>query len=171
MPNGPDRVDLVYTSETSYDVVSVANASSYIWEIEPSFAGSLVDNGTVTTVTWSPEYLGNVSIRIKALNACGESVWSVDKVTFVDNTTGVTSYDAAKDIVLYPNPNNGIFFIQSSEPLSRVILFDQVGKPISEVNTPTDGFEYNYSSLPVGVYFVHVTIKKTTTIKKIVITH
>jgi len=83
---------------------------------------------------------------------------------------GVETLAEIQQLNIYPNPSNGVFFIQSSEILSRVILFDRIGKSISEINSPDDKFEYNYSHLPVGVYFVHIIGGKTT-VKKIVITH
>jgi hypothetical protein len=168
MPTGPDAVDLVYVTETSYSILPVAYASAYLWEIEPATAGSLLSNGTVLTVTWDPEYLGNASIRAKAINDCGESLWSVDKVTFVDNTTDVASYDVAKDIVLYPNPSDGMITVTGISNFDKIELFGSLGSSLKTIYTKGQNeLLINLSGIRPGVYYLRLSGKSRVIVKRI----
>ena len=170
-PVGPDTVDVANTSNSVYTTTITAYASSYVWELMPSNAGTISGTDIVGTIDWNQNYLGLAYIKVKAVNGCGESVWSSEKTTFVDNTTGISNYDAPIDVVLYPNPNNGEFYIKSSEILSEVILFDQMGKLISKFQKPDENQKFDYSQLNPGVYFVHIVGFKMNVVKKIIITH
>ena len=169
MPIGPDTIDLNTIIFTEYTTTATIAASSYIWELTPASAGTISGIDTIGTVTWNPTYLGTATIKVKAVNTCGESSWSTEKHTFVDNTTGIPSYGSLH-IDLYPNPNNGIFSIRSSEKISRVMIFEQLGKPIAEIEQPDMLFVYDYSHLPVGVYIVHIVSTTKIVVKKIIIT-
>jgi hypothetical protein len=169
MPIGPDTVDLYTVIFTEYTTTATIAASSYIWEITPASAGTISGTDTIGTVTWNPTYLGTVTIKVKAVNGCGESSWSADKHTFVNNTTGIPSHESLQ-IDIYPNPSNGIFSIRSSEDILWFRIFQQLGKPIDEIERPDMLSVYDYSSLPVGVYIVHIVSSTKTIVKKIIIT-
>jgi len=168
-PVGPDTVDLKSITSSVYTTNSAATGDSLVWEIAPTSAGVITWLANTATVIWNPNYLGLAYIKVKAINNCGSSSWSAEKITFVDNTTGIIQYEAIS-IVLYPNPNQGIFFIKSSENISKIIIFEQIGKAIAEVQNPDENFKYDYSELPVGVYFVRIMGEKFNVVRKIIIT-
>ena len=166
-PNGNDSVD-IKTVVSSVYTTSASPADSLVWDITTS-AGTITWNGiTTATVYWNPNFMGTANIRVKSINSCGESQWSVEKHVFVDNTTGIEAYNPSS-IVLYPNPNNGGFFIKSSETLSKIIVFDQLGRTIAEFRYD-ELQKYDCTKLPNGVYFVHIMGAKISTIK-IIISH
>jgi hypothetical protein len=167
-PTGPDRVDLVYVSQSQYTAYAVANSDSYTWELSPANAGSINGTDTTASVTWNTSYLGNVTITVRSVNECGESGWSVGKTTEVDNTVGINEEEMF-NIVLYPNPNDGRFTIVSSEKISEVIITDMLGKQISKNQQPEIGFGYDFSYLPCGAYNVTMLIKRKYVVRKLIV--
>ncbi len=168
VPTGPDIVDLYYVSTSDYSTNPVNNAEYYIWVLEPSNMGTITGNGTSIVITWSG-VLGDCSLNVQAVNACGESNLSESLSIHVDNTVSVDDVEYDKTTI-YPNPNNGVFFIKSSEVLSELIVFDQMGKLISKIQKPDENQKFDYSQLSPGVYFVHIVSQKGIIVKKI-ITH
>ena len=165
-PNGQDSVDVKSVVSSVY-TTSASPADSLVWDITTS-AGVVTWTGiTTVTVIWNPNFMGTATIKVKALNSCGESPWSLEKHVFVDNTTGIVSYNEPRSIVLFPNPNNGEFFIKSNETLSKIIVFDQLGRTIAEFRYD-ELQKYDCTKLPNGVYFVHIMGTKITTIKFII---
>lgn len=55
---------------------------------------------------------------------------------------------------IYPNPTNGIFFIETEGIINDVTIFDIVGKQILKSNNK----EINLSNFEKGIYFVQVSI-------------
>jgi len=169
-PNGDDSVD-VKTVVSSVYTTFVSPADSVVWELIPTSAGVITWTGiTTATVIWNPNFMGTATIKVKALNSCGESQWSQEKTTFVDNTTGIMTY-ASIDAVIYPNPNDGLFFIRSSGPLSKVMIFDLTGNPIAEIVKPEKDHPFDYRQLPSGVYFVHIDGARINVVRVIVLYH
>ena len=168
LPSGPDRVDLVYVSQSQYTTAALANSDFYTWEISPANAGSINGTDTIATVTWNPSNLGNATIRVRSVNGCGESGWSEGKTTRVDNTVGITEPSEQTAILVYPNPNDGTFAIKSPQAINKVILMDALGKTIDEVIAPKPEHRYEYK-LAEGVYLVHVYIGEAEYVRKIVV--
>ena len=169
-PVGPDTVDLKSTVSSVFTTNSAFAATSFFWELQPTGAGVISGNDTVGTVAWNPNYLGLAHIRVKAMNGCGESQWSQDKITFVDNTTGVMTHTMF-DVMIYPNPNDGLFFIRSSEPLLKVRIFDITGNSIAQIVRPVKDYPFDYRQLPSGVYFVHIAGLKIDVVRSFILSH
>jgi hypothetical protein len=168
LPSGPDRVDLVYVSQSQYTAYAVANSDSYTWELSPANAGSINGTDTIATVTWNPNYLGNATINVRSVNGCGESSWSAGKTTRVDNTVRITEPNEQTAILVYPNPNDGRFAIKCPKAIDKVILMDAAGKTIDEVLAPKPNHRYEYK-LTEGVYLVHIYIGKAEYVRKMVL--
>jgi PKD repeat protein len=62
--------------DTEYAIVSVAGATSYVWQLLPVNAGTIVGSWTYGTVAWDPGFSGQATISAKAVNECGESSFS-----------------------------------------------------------------------------------------------
>ncbi|MEI6883897.1 MAG: choice-of-anchor tandem repeat GloVer-containing protein [Bacteroidota bacterium] len=167
MPSGPDTVNLSVVTYTDYTIAPVSGASSYSWLLLPTSAGVISGYGTTGTVTWNPAFLGLAQIRVVALNTCGESNYSAIKYTFADNVTGIAE-PGMSSAVIYPNPNDGSFYIRSEKKIDKVIIRDMIGRTIDEVNSPADGYRFNYTQSN-GTYFVQIFGKDSNIIRKIVI--
>ncbi len=60
----------VYTTQSG-------DALSYDWELDPSSAGLVLDDGfSSVTINWFNSFLGEANITVKAINPCGESTFS-----------------------------------------------------------------------------------------------
>jgi len=167
IPEGPDSVDLRVIESSDYIINSITSNDSYIWELSPVTAGNISGTDTIGTVIWNTNYLGFAFIRVKSVNSCGQSQFSNEKQTFVDNTTSIND-PSLSNVVIYPNPNDGSFWISSSEKITKVTLYNGTGKRLKEIHQPDKNFLFK-NKLPDGTYFVEVQIKKKVFLKKIVV--
>jgi hypothetical protein len=158
-PTGPDIVDLRNTLTSSYSTTGTAGASAYNWEISPANAGTIDGSSMMATVTWNGSFLGNASIRVKAVNDCGEGNWSVVKQTNVINTTGIQEVSKASSIQIYPNPSNGHFTVELNGEKETAILklLDATGKEVYKEEVNNKGINTFKLNLRTGVYFLIVT--------------
>jgi len=156
-PLGPDSVDVKNEPVSEYTTPSAPNAVSCQWELTPAAAGAITGSYMVGTVTWAPNYLGLAHIRVKAGNGCGESSWSAEKTTFVDNTTG-TAVRVNPGFAISPNPTDGYFWLYTSPSYAagaKVLILDMHGIILTE--TLLCASEKQFFSLkdnPPGIYFV-----------------
>jgi len=167
-PIGPDTVDMKYISESQYIIVAVENATSYIWVLSPENAGTISGSGITANVVWNFDFLGDAFIRVNAVNACGESDWSTEKQTFVENTIGIDSKPDC-DLVVYPNPVSGnnltisfCFVIKSIE------IIDMKGITLISRYPESDNYNLTHQ-LTSGVYFIKVVYNDGMIVKKIVV--
>ena len=81
-PTGPTELCGGYTGYT-FTTSSVAGASDYSWAIDPVSAGTVTPNGNSATVDIDPSYSGNLDIKVRADNQCGDGIWSQALATTV----------------------------------------------------------------------------------------
>jgi hypothetical protein len=76
------------------------------------------------------------------------------------NISGVEEWNKNKgQIVIYPNPGNGIFSLQTESEISTVEIVDMLG----EIVYSSGNFSSNridISNRPKGIYFIRVEDKK-----------
>jgi len=53
---------------STYTIPAVSGATSYIWTITPSGAGSITPSGTSATIDWNNTYTGTVTLEVAAIN-------------------------------------------------------------------------------------------------------
>lgn len=83
-PAGPSAVcgDGSYT----YTTQSVPYAETYDWEVSPATAGTMVGTGTTATFEAGNTWSGSYTIKVRAVNNCGNGPWST-------NFTGTLSHN------------------------------------------------------------------------------
>jgi hypothetical protein len=162
-PAGPDTIDLQFTPTSDFTIPEIPAATSYLWELTPLNSGSISGTGTTGTVDWNPNYLGTATVRVKAFNQCGESAWSEEKQTLVDNTTSAPGLSVPALPEIYPNPNNGRFNIRIPGMQGKnfqLCILNNLGMSVY-TSTPgpdeDDVISIDLPSLPAGMYLVVLT--------------
>lgn len=75
----------------------------------------------------------------------------------------------AGGIEIYPNPTDGMLYINSSSTINKVIVADMTGKIIMDVNGGSDKVELDLSSNPKGIYVLKVISENDSIVEKIVL--
>ena len=96
------------SDSSNYTTSLINNATSYIWSLTPSGAGTITGSTTTSTVDWDNAFSGTAYITVKGHNNCGDGVISntlnitVDPLPLTAATpTGLT--------LLCQNPANTIY--------------------------------------------------------------
>ena len=72
-------------------------------------------------------------------------------------------------IEIYPNPTDGLLYINSSSTINKVIVADMTGKVIMDVNGGSDKVELDLSSNAKGIYVLKVISEDDNYVEKIVL--
>ncbi len=127
------------------NVVVLANFSVETQSIVPNFYTTgmwynLMDNSTynVANVT-APITLAPGQFRVYGDHA---------------STLSNDSFDLSDSVVLYPNPSNTYFAINTNT--SKVDVYSITGQLVKSFESQSSGFQYNISDLKEGVYLVKI---------------
>ena len=153
-PTGPEYVDLFANVQNVYNTTGSESSIGYEWSFQPAEAGTLTvsENGLDCTVDWVATFTGQVNLKVKGLNDCGESAFSELLAVNVANTFGIYENETGLGIAVYPNPNSGNFRIELTTTRksanAKVRLFTAAGEPAWG---PVD-VEFSYKmSIPVNI--------------------
>ncbi|MCD4746204.1 MAG: T9SS type A sorting domain-containing protein [Bacteroidales bacterium] len=78
------------SQNTTYTTTAAANASSYIWNLSPTEAGSITGGGLTGIVDWNYNFSGQAIITVKGVNECGEGEFSDELIVTVHPLPNVT---------------------------------------------------------------------------------
>jgi PKD repeat protein len=88
-PNIPDGASELCENQedTEYETSGSPNAILYEWVLAPSSAGEILNNGKQQiSINWDDTFTGNATVKVKAVNGCGESDFSENlDLIFNDN--------------------------------------------------------------------------------------
>jgi len=161
-PTGAEQVDVNKTTQSEFTTTEVAGALSYGWTLTPETAGTISGTGLTGTAVWNNAYRGQATVKVKAMNDCGESVASEDKTLTIFSTLGMAENNGL-GISVFPNPNNGKFSLDiQSAIVSKVSLTIQstLGVVVyGEKDVKFNGKlqkNLDLSQLPKGVYLLKV---------------
>lgn len=124
----------------------------------------------VTTELLPPFVSGNIDETVDLTNFRGidrkmyvqvsdsKGLWSVptiDTVT-INSNVGLKNLSGDNDLIFYPNPNKGEFFIKSSlTENALLVISDVVGKIIYTGNLPVQNqHKVTVANVPSGIYFI-----------------
>jgi hypothetical protein len=177
IPEGPQYVDLYYTSSSEYTVQPVNGAISYGWMLVPEIAGWVSWNDILGSVEWNLEFTGTVEISVQAFNECGGSEFSESLDVVVNNTVGVDLQEKSSfTIRVRPNPTEGIFDLNITAPEEKrveVTITHASGNTVftfSEIMVNNQLIKkMDLSSLPAGIYYIHVKGSHSQAVKKLII--
>lgn len=76
------------------------------------------------------------------------------------NLTGVDELNKDKaHVTIYPNPGNGVFYLQSESGISRLEVVNTLGQVVYSSESFTNGSKIDISDKPKGIYFVNLVSK------------
>jgi hypothetical protein len=169
--NGPTSVCAGQTN-LSYSTTSVPGLT-YNWSIPSGGAINSGQGSSSINATWGTS---SGTLSVSASNACASSVvrnLTVAVVSCVqeDGQALAVELDEAAELMIYPNPNDGQFFIKSNAD-GVFVLMNNVGQIIQSFNLTIDnGFTEELKGLPTGMYFIQGNTTKGVVIEKIIVTN
>jgi PKD repeat protein len=87
MPQGESSLCNTAPIQT-YSTGSIANATSYTWDLTPPESGVLTPNGTSCTIDWNDTWAGTAQLKVQAANDCGPGPWSSVKSILLSEKPG-----------------------------------------------------------------------------------
>lgn len=177
IPVGPQYVDLYYTTSSEYSIQPVPGASSYTWHLNPVTAGYISGIDVVGTVTWNPEFTGNVTLSVAAMNECGTSEDSDVLEVMISNTVGIDPLTRQGfSVQLHPNPASDVVYltIQSdSEEQFDLTITHASGATVLKMEDMVlhKKFykELDLSAFPGGVYYLSIRGENSHAEKKLIL--
>ena len=145
----------------SSTTIIASGATTYTWS-----------NTNTTGTSISPSPIVTTQYTITGTNANGCTNKDTLTVVVQNCTTGIEQVSGINNqVIVYPNPNNGIFVIESSSTMSdaRYILFDINGREVLR-QTINGKATIDASSLINGVYNISIISNEGTVNKRVVIT-
>lgn len=76
------------------------------------------------------------------------------------NFTGIEEERKSNDLVIYPNPNNGLVYIKDKVVIEKTELFNQLGQLIYVEKSPNNTV-IDLSKIDKGEYILHISYRKT----------
>jgi len=158
IPEGPTALDLYEVTSSEYNIVEVADAETYSWELAPEEAGVLTTEMNQATIAWNSDYRGEATISAKAINYCGESEWSESLTIELFSTIGINEF-ANGQIKVYPNPASTILTLEVNASGDKAILSlsNMLGKEIWKeaiISNEAQTIQIPVNALPNGVYIL-----------------
>lgn len=121
-------------------------ATTYTWNTGSNSATIVVSPTTTTTYTLSGTSGG-----------CNNSVVITQSVS---TCTGMENVANSKNaVVVYPNPNNGIFFIETDNSLKNTVIemYDAVGRKVLTRTSNEERTQIDMSEMAKGIYVIKIS--------------
>ena len=159
-PTGPALVQIPEIQSSEYSTTGALTAANYSWSIEPPSAGNIVGNNLTSTVTWDLLFMGNASIKVKAINQCGESELSEAFAVVIENSVGIVQ-PSNIGFNIFPNPTDGSITItaQTNAGIFKLQIRNSLGALVFDKKISTEGslnLLLDLHNLDKGVYLVQL---------------
>jgi len=145
-------ISMVNIATTVNQATITANATGAVYQWLNCNTGFSAISGA-TSQSFTASVSGNYAVMVTQ-GSCSDTSVCV-QITVV----GIEESGFANELVLYPNPTNGIFSITSEIALSNasIRIFDLNGKLMSEkTNLNGNNFDFNLQEVSNGIYFAEI---------------
>ncbi len=135
------------------------NGLTYSWQFG--------DGNTSTLQNPSNTYAANGNYTVQLIAYSKDSCFTdtiTQNVSII--AAGLTDLENDSEIRIYPNPATDFIEIKSKSNYSSIIIIDVNGKLVKEINNSNS--KIDVSNLTKGVYFLKITNKNTSLIKKFI---
>jgi hypothetical protein len=85
----------------------------------------------------------------------GKTSSTIKNITVIPLPSMLTTFRPTLNV--YPNPSNGIIYLQSDNVISKVVLMDMLGKIVQEEDVQESMVRMDYAHVPLGNYLLKVT--------------
>ncbi|RLD32478.1 MAG: hypothetical protein DRI83_10855, partial [Bacteroidetes bacterium] len=153
---------------------AVPFADYYEWNVEPIEAGTFAGMSTTGTITWNQSFLGVATISVRAMNNCGDGLYSEGFEVTVDKIVAIPENSNENAFYVYPNPNKGSFNILSSSAMqdANIIVYNIIGEKVFELNTDIavgENMHIGLEHYPKGLYILSITTDHSRFTEKLII--
>ncbi len=102
-------------------------------------------------------------------NQCGR----VDSVSAIIQIGGIGVHELSRAPrpIVYPNPANQQLTVANLNGAAQLSIYDINGRCVYALQADKNNVQVDVSTLPNGVYFMHITSKHATYIEKLVVLH
>lgn len=147
-----------FTSSVTTDFVTISNADASV--IYASGNSPLIWNsGSITD-------LGRYYLHTNA--TCGESDINRSKFVKCEQSTLDNPYFEKTFAKVYPNPTKDVLNIVGENTFDKVLILNNLGQKIKEVNSDLNHIKIDLSTYAIGVYYVRVFKENASQVYKIV---
>ncbi|MCC6372185.1 MAG: T9SS type A sorting domain-containing protein [Bacteroidia bacterium] len=123
--------------------ISASGANTYSWSTSASGPSVTVTSSLVTNL--------NIVVTGSNTQGCTSSATVTIKV---NGCNGLADNETKSDILVYPNPNNGAFVIQSNTAMELMIV-NELGQTVSNLSlNENNQFSISVPALASGIYFL-----------------
>ena len=139
-------------------------------------SGGMVEDGNNIVFTATP----NSGYKIKELKDNGVTVYDTSGIYTINNIatahtvtvefeqgTSITDNYVTNPINIYPNPAQNTLYIQSSETVEQVRIYDVSGRELIQLPHPTQSIDISH--LANGTYIIKVKTAGGETVKRIIV--
>ncbi|HPX34955.1 MAG TPA: T9SS type A sorting domain-containing protein, partial [Bacteroidales bacterium] len=170
-PVGEIQVCTNFGKSYQYSTQEFPEIRAYIWELNPEEAGSWLGNENIIDIVWTPDFVGNISLKVKGVNPCGESIFS-DSLNIEAFICDAIEEKTKEELVIYPNPTDRIIYLTIPGEMSEneIVIYNSTGIEVfrqKDENIVTE-LKLDLHNLPKGIYLLKtVNDRKVLTAKLI----
>ena len=174
-PAGEDTVDLAYDTTIVYKSNTVMYANGYEWTVTPEEAGSITYTDTTATVTWSDDWTGDAELVMEGVNDCGNGPASESLTVKVMNTIGFADGMNTENIRIYPNPNEGTFYLEAGSGFRKPVkirILDALSNVVEmreNQNINNAKLQFRLNDYGKGVYLIVIENGQERIVKRLII--
>ncbi|MBI4947900.1 MAG: T9SS type A sorting domain-containing protein [Bacteroidetes bacterium] len=121
-------------------------------------------NTTATVTGLTGSLADTIIVTITDANNC-----TLIDTAIVQCATGIENYDLQNRFIIYPNPNNGTFAIETKEKKYELVIANVLGEKIYSSKINLGKSEIDLSNQPNGIYFMQIKTDQGTANKKLII--
>jgi hypothetical protein len=152
-----------WVTQTGATLLSSASSAAYQWV---DCGNNFTAVAGATSQSFTPASNGQYAV-IVTLNTCSDT-----SACYTVNTLGLPQEADAGNLHLYPNPADGLVYIQwdaDGAPVDKIMITDIRGNRIAVINTP-QGTQatVDMQPFPAGVYLVQVFRGEHFSVQKII---
>ncbi|BDD05325.1 zinc-dependent metalloprotease [Aureibacter tunicatorum] len=115
------------------------------------------------------KFINGGDVTITANQSGKEGIWNeAEPVSHTINVLKPTGIQTISGLKIYPNPNQGLFKVEASTNIRKVIVVDVAGRIINEIISEGNSIDVDITGMYSGVYNVFVYTKDGFEVAKVI---